>query len=258
MGYAGKVALVTGGGSGMGRVAAQAYASTGAKVAVLDLNSAGMQETAHGHSGIHTYTVDITSADAVNSTVSQVEQDLGPIDRVLNCAAIMPFGKILEQDSAVIHKLMDINYGGLVNISKATLPQMVERGSGEFVSFASMAGIQPALLMGAYNATKAAVAMLTEVIYHENRDSGVTFACVCPPPVATPLLQQGKDTAWPKLLQTQEGDELQPIEVIEEIELSLEKGEFWVFPGKSTKMGYRLRRWFPNYTWNYIHKIEGW
>mgnify|MGYP000002878991 CR=1 FL=1 len=258
MAYTGNVALVTGGGSGMGRVAAQTFASSGAKVAIFDLNSAGMQETAHSHGSIHSYTVDITSADAVNAAVAQVEQELGPIDRVLNCAAIMPFGKILEQEAAVIHKLMDINYGGFVNITKATLPQMIERGAGEFVSFASMAGIQPALMMGAYNATKAAVAMLTEVVYHENRDSGVKFACVCPPPVATPLLQQGKDTAWPKLMQQQEGTELQPIEVIEEVEASLAKGEFWVFPGKSTRMGYRMRRWFPNYTWNYIHKLEGW
>lgn len=253
-----KVALITGGGSGMGRVAAQTFASKGAKVALLDVNTSGMQETSHGNNSIQSYTVDITSAEDVTAAVAQVESDLGEIRRVYNCAAIMPFGNLLEQETAVIHKLMDINYGGFVNIMKATLPSMVKRGSGDFVSFASMAGIQPALLMGGYNASKAAVAMLTEVVYHENRDSGVRFACVCPPPVATPLLKQGKDTAWPKLMQEQEGSELQPIEVIEEIETALEKGEFWVFPGKSTRMGYRMRRWFPNYTWNYIHKLEGW
>ncbi len=253
-----KVALITGGGSGMGRVAAQSFASKGARVALFDVNTSGMQETSHGNSNIHSYTVDITSTEDVNATVAQVQSDLGDIYRVYNCAAIMPFGNLLEQDTAVIHKLMDINYGGFVNIMKATLPDMVKRGNGDFVSFASMAGIQPALLMGGYNASKAAVAMLTEVVYHENRDSGVRFACVCPPPVATPLLKQGKDTAWPKLMQEQEGSELQPIEVIEEIETSLDKGEFWVFPGKSTRMGYRMRRWLPNYTWNYIHKLEGW
>ncbi len=258
MAYSGKVALITGGGSGMGRAAAQTFASAGAKVALLDVNTAGMQETAHGNGNIHSYPVDITSAEAVNNAVEQVEQSLGPIDRLYNCAAIMPFGKIMDQDTATIHKIMDINYGGFVNITKAVLPLMLNRGSGDFVSFASMAGIQPALLMGGYNASKAAVAMLTEVIYHENLNSGLRFACICPPPVATPLLQQGKDTAWPKLMSEQEGQELQPIEVIEAIESALDKGEFWVFPGKSTRMGYRMRRWFPNYTWNYIHKLEGW
>lgn len=252
------VTLISGGGSGMGRVAAQMFADQGGKVAILDVNEAGMRETAHGHDNIRHFTVDLCSADEVEATVRQIEQELGALNRVYNCAAIMPFGKLLEQDAAVIHKLMDINYGGFVNIMKSTLPAMVQRGSGDFVSFASMAGIQPALLMGGYNASKAAVAMLTEVLYHENRDSGVRFACVCPPPVATPLLQQGKDTAWPKLLQQQEGSELQPIEVIEAIEKSLDKSEFWVFPGASTRTGYRMRRLLPNYTWKYIHKIEGW
>jgi NAD(P)-dependent dehydrogenase (short-subunit alcohol dehydrogenase family) len=111
--------------------------------------------------------------------------------------------------------------------------------------------------MGGYNASKAAVVMLTEVLYHENRDSGVRFCCVCPPPVATPLLQQGRDTVWPKMMQAQEGKELTPQQVIDAIETSLGKGEFFVFPGKGTRVGYVLRRWLPNYIWNYNHKIEG-
>ena len=258
MAYSGKVAVITGGGSGMGRVAAQNFAKTGAIVAILDVNEAGMNETAQGFDNIHPYTVDITQFEQVDTAVKSIEQTYGPIDRMYNCAAIMPFGKILDQEPAVIHKLMDINYGGFVNITKAILPGMVERGSGDFVSFASMAGITPGLLMGAYNATKAAVAMLTEVVYHENRNSGVKFACICPPPVATPLLNQGTETAWPKLMVEQEGKELTPQQVIDEVEAALVKGQFWVFPGKGTKMGYIMRRLAPNYIWNYVHKLEGW
>lgn len=258
MAYSGKVAIITGGGSGMGRVAAQSFAKTGASVAILDVNEAGMNETAQGFDNIHSYVVDITKFDQVDTAVKSIEKSLGVIDRVYNCAAIMPFGKILDQDVAIIHKLMDINYGGFVNITKATLPGMVARKQGEFVSFASMAGITPGLLMGSYNATKAAVAMLTEVVYHENRDSGVKFACICPPPVATPLLDQGKETAWPKLMVAQEGKELSPQQVIDEVEQALDKGQFWVFPGKGTKMGYIMRRLAPNYIWNYVHKLEGW
>lgn len=78
--------------------------------------------------------------EAVNRVVAQAEQDLGPFDRVINAAAIMPFGKRLEQPMAQIRRLMDINYGGLVNISKATLPGMLKRGKGDFVSFSPMLG----------------------------------------------------------------------------------------------------------------------
>lgn len=258
MAYNGKVALVTGGGSGMGRVAARKFAAAGAKVALFDVNEAGMTETADGNDNIKGWVVDITSFDAVSAAVAEVEAEFGPLDRVYNCAAIMPFGKLLEQDAGVIHKLMEINYGGLVNISKATVPQMVERGSGEFISFASMAGIIPGLMMGAYNATKAAVAMYTEVLYHENRDSGVKFACVCPPAVATPLIQQGKDTAWPKLMSSKEDDYMTPEGVVDAVEVEMEKGKFWVFPHRDAKIGYIMRRLLPNLVWKSIHDLEGW
>lgn len=255
MAYKGKVALVTGGGSGMGRIAAQNCARTGAKVAILDLNEAGMVETAQGFDNIHCFPVDITDTAQVQSVVAQVETQLGSIDRVYNAAGIMPFGKLLDQDVSVINKIMDINYGGLVNVSQATLPKMIARGAGEFISFASMAGWMPLLMTGAYNASKFAVVAYTEVLFHENRDSGVSFACVCPDVVATPLLQQARDTAWPKMLDS--GKVSSPEDVVAAIERALEKGEFWVFPSKGAKQGWRLRRWLPEMMWKFVHKTEG-
>lgn len=255
MAYTGKVALVTGGGSGMGQLAARNWAQGGAQVAILDVNAEGMQQTAGGLAGVHAFQVDITDPAAVRDVVQQVERDIGPIDRIANAAAIMPLGKILDQDIAIIHKLMDINYGGLVNITKAALPAMVERNRGDFISFSSMAGFIPAMLVGAYNASKFAVLAFTEVLYHEHINSAIRFACVCPPPVATPLLKQGYDTVWPKVL-----DQTPPIEAQEvwnAIEAGLEKGEFMVFPGKGTKFVWRLRRFFPGLVWKNSHKIEG-
>lgn len=256
MAYKGSVALVTGGGSGMGRLAAQICANTGASVAILDLNEPGMEETAQGFDKMRSFKVDMTDAQALQEVVNQVESEMGPIDRLYNAAGIMPFGKLMEQDAGVIHKIMDINYGGLVNISKAALPAMLKRGRGEFISFASMAGWFPLLYGGAYNASKFAVVAYTEVLYHENRNSGVKFACVCPNVVKTPLLQQARDTVWPKMLDG--GESLQPGDILEAIEQSLEKDEFWVFPGKQTRMGWRLRRWFPEMMWKQVHKTEGW
>ena len=256
MAYKGKVALVTGGGSGMGRVAARNCASAGASVAILDLNEEGMAETARDLSSVRAYTTDITDFARVQEVVAEIEREMGPIDRVYNAAGIMPFGKLLEQKVEVIDKIMDINYGGLVNVSKATLPAMIERGKGEFISFASMAGWFPLLMAGAYNASKFAVVAYTEVLYHENRDSGVAFACVCPNVVRTPLLQQARDTVWPRMMDS--GSSQEPEEILDAIEQSLEKGEFWVFPGKDAKRGWRARRWFPEMMWKHVHKTEGW
>lgn len=249
------VVVVTGGGSGMGRTAAQQMAARGARVALLDINEAGMAETAASQPDMTAFTVDIGDPDAVHETVARIESELGAVERVYNAAAIMPFGKLLEQDAKVQLKLMAINYGGLVNIATAALPAMVARGRGDFISFSSMSGIIPGLLMGGYCATKAAVQMYTEILYHENRDSGVRFVCVCPPPVATPLWKQAEDTVVPEL--TKSGEIIQPEEVIEAIEVSLNKNQLLCFPGKQTRIGYMMRRLFPGYLWSYAHKAEG-
>lgn len=256
MAYAGKVALITGAGSGMGRVAARLFSKGGAKVAALDINETGLRETAEGHPGITPFRVDVTDGNAVENTVKTVETQLGPIDRVVNAAAIMPCGQILKMDSDTILRMMNINYGGLVHVSKATLPRMLERGKGDFISFSSMAGIIPIMKMGGYTATKFAVSAYTEVLYHENRNRGVRFACVCPPSVATPLLDQGRQTDWPKMLDGEKP--LAPEEVIAAVETGLEKGEFWIYPSKPARIGVLVRRLFPSLIWKQVHQVEGW
>ena len=168
----------------------------------------------------------------------------------------MPFGILTEQDNAIIHKQMAINYGGLVNITQAVLPGMLERGHGDFVSFASMAGWIPMLKTGAYTATKFAVRAFTETLMHENIKSGVRFACVCPPAVATPLLKQGQESDWPKML-SDTGEPIQPKVVIDAIEQCLEKGKFFVYPTRDAKIGVIMRRLFPGLIWKQVHQTEG-
>jgi NAD(P)-dependent dehydrogenase (short-subunit alcohol dehydrogenase family) len=250
------VILITGGGSGMGREAARRFAAEGAAVALFDVNAAGMAETAGTFDSIHSWPVDMTDFAAVCAAVRAVEEKLGPIERLYNCAAIMPFGLLVEQDNAIIHKQMAINYGGLVNITQAVLPGMLQRGHGDFVSFASMAAIIPMLYTGAYTASKYAVRAFTETLYHENMNSGIRFACVCPPAVATPLLQQGRDTVWPKMLESQ-GAPIAPRVVIDAIEAALKKGRFFVYPTREAKIGVFMRRLFPGLIWKQVHQVEG-
>ena len=250
------VVLITGGGSGMGREAARRFAAEGATVALFDVNAAGMAETVGSFDTIHSWTVDMTDFAAVCAAVREVEEKLGPVERLYNCAAIMPFGLLVEQPNAIIHKQMAINYGGLVNITQAVLPGMLQRGRGDFVSFASMAAIIPMIYSGGYTASKFAVRAFTETLYHENRNSGVRFACVCPPAVATPLLQQARDTVWPKMLENQ-GTPIAPRVVIDAIEAALKKGKFFVYPNRDAKIGVFMRRLFPGLIWKQVHEVEG-
>lgn len=255
MSFRGQVAVITGGGSGMGQAWARRLAKDGATVAILDVNEAGMAETAASASNIKPYLVDITDADAVASVFADIEASLGPVDRVANAAAIMPFGRLLEEDPKLTTRVMTINYGGLVNVATAALPKMIERGSGDFVSFSSMTGIVPGLLMGAYASSKAAVQFYTEILYHENRNSGLRFCCVCPPAVKTALWQQAEATVVPKL--PSKGETLMPDVVIDEIERCLDKGKLFAYPGKQTQLGVVMRRLFPQLIWRVSHDAEG-
>ena len=256
MAYTGKVALVTGGGSGMGQLACRNFAKGGARVAALDISDEGLAKTAEGLENISTYNVDVTDYDAICKVVDEVEETLGPIDRVYNCAAIMPFGKVLELDVKLQHKVMNINFNGLVNVANATVPRMLERGKGDFVSFASMAGLMPTLLTGTYSASKAAVDFYNQTLYHENRNNGVRFASVNPPLTDTPLLEQGKG-AWPKMID-KEGEAIKPQEVLDAIEKALDKGEDMVFVRRRERFGRFTGRLFPNKLWEYVHRVEGW
>lgn len=255
MAFTGALAVITGGGSGMGQAWARKLASEGATVALIDVNTAGMEETAFGHDSIHSFTRDITDSDDVHRVFHDIEATLGPVERVINAAAIMPFGRLIHEDPKLTNKVMSVNYGGLVNVTTAALPPMIARGYGDFISFSSMTGIIPGLLMGAYASSKAAVQHYSEILYHENRDSGLRFCCVCPPAVATPLWRQAEATVVPKL--PARGETLTPDQVIAEVERCLETDIPFAYPGKQTKFGVLMRRLFPGLVWKASHEAEG-
>lgn len=247
--------LITGAGSGMGQLAARIAAEQGYPVAAVDVNEKGLLETAENHQNIRTFNTDVTDYKSIAEVVAETEAKLGPIRRVYNAAAIMPLGKVVDMDVEVIHRVMDINYNGVVNVSKAILPLMLERNRGELINFASLAGWVPILYMSAYNASKFAVVAFTEVLYHEHRASEVKIRCVCPPPVKTPLLDQARETVWPKVFDG--GEHIEPQDVLNAINDSIAGDELFVFPGKQTRMGQRMRRWLPNLLWKQVHQAEG-
>lgn len=145
------VLFITGAGSGMGQLAARRALGAGWAVAAVDVNQAGLDALGE-QPQLLKLIVDVTDFKAVEAAATRTETELGPIDRLVNAAAIMPLGLLTQQPVEVIHKIMAINYGGFVNVTKAVLQRMLERKRGEFVSFASMAGHWPILYMGAYDA----------------------------------------------------------------------------------------------------------
>jgi len=220
----------------------------------VDLNEEGLRETARGLAGIRCFALDVSNAPGVLALVKRVGSELGPIDRVVNAAAIMPTGFVLDMDPDQIRRIMDVNYHGTVNTTLAILPGMLARGRGDLVNFASTAGWVPNLHFGAYSASKFAVVAFTEVLHHENRRRGVRILCVCPGKVDTPLLQQAKSN--PRIL----GAGARPIppeRVIDGIERALEAGRCFAFSDWQTRMGFWIRRFVPGLMWTIDHRVEG-
>jgi len=250
----GKVCLITGAASGIGRAAARRWAQAGGIVAAADIDEDGLRETAEGFESIHPRHLDVTDRAEVGALVEAVESDLGPLERVYNGAAIQPTGLLLDCDPAEIQRVMNINYGGIVNVSLATFPRLIGRGRGSLINFASIAGWIPTLHFGAYNASKFAIVAFTEVLYHENRGRGAHISCVCPSQVATPLVAQA--TSKPKILETGPAP-MKPEKVLDAVDRAVEKGRFWVFPGAHTQAAWRLRRFLPSLMWKIDHNAEG-
>jgi NAD(P)-dependent dehydrogenase (short-subunit alcohol dehydrogenase family) len=249
-----RVALVTGAGSGMGRLAAQRLAARDVRVVAVDLNEQGLAETGRHAPQIEPVVADVRDAVHVAEIVGDAEQRLGPIDRLVNAAAIAPAGSLAEQDLAEIQRVMEVNYFGLVSVTKAVLPSMIERRSGAIVQFGSLAGWLPSQKLGAYSATKAAVIAFTETLAHELAGTGVAVVCVCPPIVDTPLLDQVREHGPRSLEQV---PRIRPEEVLDSIEIALQRRELFAFPGRGTKTIWRVRRFVPSVLWKRIDALEG-
>jgi short-subunit dehydrogenase len=239
----------------MGQLSAWRLGAEGVQVAAVDVDEAGLARTARRAPMVRPFTCDVTDHDAVARLVKEVEGEIGPIERVVNAAAIAPTGRLLDEPVERIQRVMEINYGGLVNITKATLPAMIERRRGDLIQFGSLAGWLPSPHFGAYSATKAAVVSFSETLFHECAGSGVRFTCVCPPVVDTPMIDQVETSggAPPGFSKVRK---LAPEVVLDAIEAALDEGRFLTFPGRGTPTLWRLRRLAPDLLWKQIARAQ--
>ncbi len=249
-----KVALITGGASGMGRVFSLRMAHQGFRVAVVDMNEALMAELSAQSEQITCYSCDVSDCARLEDTIRMVEGDLGAIDRLVTCAAVMPTSRLAEQRTREIHSLMRINYGGTVNATQAVLPKMLERNCGEIVIFGSTGGSVLVPECGAYCASKAATNAYAEILMQENRETNLHIMLVCPPLVDTPLLEQATRSSNPKNIQYSIKNKrfVSPEFVINEVEKGLAKRKAILLPGMEAKIVMGLRRLSPALLWKII------
>lgn len=250
-----QVAVVTGAASGMGRIFALRMADSGVKVAALDRSKDALQALARKSANIYPYPCDVTDPVLVEETLALAKEQLGPIDRLAHCAAIMPAGRLDSQPLDSVHELMSVNYGGTVNVVRAVLSGMQALDSGEIVIFGSLGGYVPVPDCGAYCATKAAVNTFAEILIEENRDSAVHIMVVCPPLVNTPLLEQATATGNPKTVRDSIANKrfAAPEAIIDAVEKGLVRKTHILYPNAEAKILGWLRRFSPRLVWKVVH-----
>ena len=185
-----KVAIVTGGGQGIGRALSLRLAEEGCKVAIFDLNPEAGKETERLASGavVKTYEVDVGDYAAVKGAVAKVEAELGPIWTLVNNAGWdrpLPF---LMTDQALWDKIIRINLYGPLNTHHVVAPLMVERRAGRIINIASDAARVGTSNEAVYSACKGGLISFTKSVARELASKGVLLNAVCPGPTNTPMM----------------------------------------------------------------------
>lgn len=187
----GKVALITGAGRGIGKATAIEFAKQGVHVALLARTQQNVdavaQELAQYDVKTVALAVDVTNLAAVEEAVATVTATLGPIDILVNNAGISKFGKFLDLTPQEWFDIINVNVMGVYNVTRAVLPQMLERNTGDIINISSTAGQKGAPVTSAYSASKAAVIGMSESLMLEVRKSNVRVVTLTPSTVATDM-----------------------------------------------------------------------
>jgi NAD(P)-dependent dehydrogenase (short-subunit alcohol dehydrogenase family) len=225
----GKVALVTGGASGIGRALCQRFAAEGAAgVAVVDLHQAAADAVANGLGGVGLgLSADVAVEDQVVAAVAASEERFGPID-LLVCNAGIGSNAGLDAPNDVWQAVWDVNVMHHVYATRAVVPAMVARGEGYVLTTASAAGLLSQIGDAAYSATKHAAVAFAEWLSITYGDQGVTVSCLCPQGVNTALLQQAMQGVAGSVVAAQ--GTIEPEEVADAVIAGLADERFLILP----------------------------
>ena len=217
----GKVAIVTGGASGIGRAACLRFLQEGAKVVIADRNVAGAEETLALMEGSPEDSMvaplDVSNASQVQNVVNETVSRFGSLDILVNGAAILiRTPPLVEVDDVVWDLTMDTNLKGLFYCCKYAIPEMLRTGGGSIVNIASMSGVRGIAYSVPYAVSKAGVIHLSKVAAAQYTSQGVRVNCIAPGGVDTPQMR-GSTASSETFRQRNEGHPLGRVGQPEEI-----------------------------------------
>ena len=197
MRLAGKTALITGAGSGMGRLAAQVFAREGAQVIATDLSAASLGETVASVSGtggaILGLEGDVSKATDVERWVLEGVNAFGKLNVLYNNAGVFPDedGSVVDMDESVFQRVIDVNLKGIFLCCRYAVPELIRAGGGSIINVASFVALLGCTVpQDAYTASKGAVVSLTRSLAVQYGPKGVRANALCPGPIETPLMRE--------------------------------------------------------------------
>ena len=213
----GRVAVITGGGSGIGEATAELFGSEGATVHVVDVDEAAAQRTAASISAsgglAFAHAADVTDAGAVEGTFSAVVEASGRVDVLVNSAGISHIGTLLSTEEADLDRVYRVNVRGTYLTCRAAVKRMLDHGGGAIVNLASIASLIGVEDRFAYSVSKGAVLTLTYSIAVDYMRQGIRCNCICPARVHTPFVDGflAKNYPGQEALMFQKLSQYQPI-----------------------------------------------
>ncbi|GFZ96929.1 SDR family NAD(P)-dependent oxidoreductase [Nesterenkonia alkaliphila] len=245
-----KVFVVTGGGAGIGQATVMELLKRGARVAAVDLNETGLQQTqdrAGAGERLSLHPLNITDREAVFALPDEVISQHGAVDGIINVAGIIqPFVHVKELEFEIIERVMNVNFWGTLNMVKAFLPHLAKRPAASLVNVSSMGAILPVPGQTAYGASKAAVRLLTEGLYAELQGTSVHVTEVFPGAVGTDITKNsGVERSGGTSKDKASAKTTSPEEAGRQIVEAVEAERFRLHIGKDAKLFDRLSRLMP-------------
>ncbi|AYV67964.1 MULTISPECIES: 3-ketoacyl-ACP reductase [Niallia] len=187
----GKVAFITGAGRGIGKAVAVALANEGVNIGLLARTEGALQEVAKEVEALGVKaayaTVDVSSLEEVEQAISTLTNELGKADILINNAGIGKFQSLLDMDPEEWKQIIDVNLMGPYYVTKAVLPQLIEKNGGDIINISSTNGLNGAATSSAYSASKFGLIGMTESLAQEVRRNNIRVTSLTPSTVATEL-----------------------------------------------------------------------